>query len=411
MAALALAKKPALYRNRQNEVRWFYELSRLHDGSFVMSSCLGFDTLDFGNCMLLGLTAPRKALRITGAPRSSFGFSFTLPEIPWGRPADLAFFALDGSPSYQALDPVPHIEFEKIATATKDQLRHSAGHSEQAFREAVAAAIRTGGHFDLIEELLASTHPFERHTACLAINQFEQWRLRNSKGWLSAYSIDPANFTPTMFERLIAMVKNPKEAIWLVDQSLMALAVAKPEQTLSELDAILPWLNHDEWWFLESTTMTLSPALSDIEGARKVLPAITKAHGKCSHVRGRTTVEYMLSLNAKSMPDEMRAYASNLFKDSYAATPKQTWEEGAMDLSAITSVSLAGTIGTILKFDPHLAPAMAELSASRVNDITPRKTAKSSCCARPFKLKISTKACSASSPNRVKGTRSTSTAS
>ena len=36
---------------------------------------------------------------------------------------------------------------------------------------------------------------------------------------------------------------------------------AKPEQTLSQLDAILPWLNHDEWWFLESATIALSPAL------------------------------------------------------------------------------------------------------------------------------------------------------
>lgn len=40
-----------------------------------------------------------------------------------------------------------------------------------------------------------------------------------------------------------------------------------------------------------------------------------------------------------------------------------------MDLSAITSVSLAGTIGTILELDPALAPAMAELSAARLADL------------------------------------------
>jgi len=373
MAALVLDKKPALYRNRQNEVRWFYELSRLHDGLFGMSSCRGYDNTEFGGSMLLGLTAPRKALRITGAPHSKFGSKFTLPDLPWGRPADLAFFALDGSPSYKPLDPVPHVEFDKIATATKEQLRQAAGHPEQSFREAVAAAIRAGGHFDLIEELLASAHPYERHTACLAINQLEQWKLRNSKGWLSAYSIDPANFTPAMFERLIAMVKNPDEAIWLVDQSLIALAAAKPEQTLSQLDAILPWLNHDEWWFLESATIALSPALQDAAGARKVLPAISKAHGQCEHVRGRITVEYLMSVNASKMPAEVRAIASTMFKDAYAKTPKQTWEDGSMDLSAITSVSLAGTIGTILTLDPALAPAMAELSAARLADLKPRE--------------------------------------
>ena len=373
MAALIRDQKPHLYRTRQNEVRWFFELSRLPNGSFGMSSCRGFDNTEYGRIMLLSLTAPRKTLRITGAPRSEFGVPFTLPAQPWGRPADLAFFSLDGSPTYQALDPAPHIEFEKIATATKDQLRRAAGHPEQSFREAVAAAIRAGGHFDLIEELLASAHPYDRHTACLAINQIEQWQLRNSKGWLSVRSIDPANFTQTMFDRLIAMVKNPDESIWLVDQSLIALAAAKPEQTLGKLDAILPWLGHDEWWFLESATMALSPAFRDAAGARKVLPAIAKAHGQCVHVRGRTTVEYLMSKNAGSMPDEVRAIASTMFKDAYAATPTQNWEQGSMDTSAITSVSLAGTIGTILELDPALAPAMAELSAARIAEIQPRE--------------------------------------
>jgi len=375
MAALVREKKPDLYRNRQNEVRWFYELSRQPDGSFAMSSCRGYDNTTYGSSMLLGLTAHRKALRITGAPQSKFGVPFTLPGLPWGRPADLAFFALDGSPNYKPLDPVPHVEFEKLTTATQDQLRQVAGHPEQSFREAVAAAIRAGEHYDLIEELLASAHPFERHTACLSISQFEQWQLRNSKGWLSARSIDPGKFTPTMFDRLIAMVKNPDEAIWLVDQSLIALAAAKPEQTLSQLDALLPWLEQEEWWFLESASLALSPALQNAEGARKVLSAIAKAHSQCVHMRGRITVEFLLTLNAKSMPTEVRAMASNLFKKAYADTPTQTWEKGSMDLSAIPSVSLAGTIGVILELDPSLAPAMAELSAARLTDLLPRERA------------------------------------
>lgn len=373
MAALVLDKKTALYRNRQNEVRWFYELSRLHDGSFGMSSCRGYDNTKYGSSMLLGLTAPRKTLQITGAQRTKFSVPFTLPELPWGRPADLAFLALDGSPSYRPINPVPHIEFEKIATASKDELRQAAGHPEHAFREAVAAAIRAGGHHDLIEELLASVHPFERHTACLAINQFEQWQLRMSKGWLSNKSIDPAAFTPLMFDRLIAMVKNPDEAVWLVDQSLMALAAAKPEQTLAHLDTILPWLEHEDWWFLESTALALSPALRDPEGARKVLPAMAKAYGQCDHVRGRITVDYLMSKNAGELPAEARAIASTMFKNAYVQTPKQTWEDGSMDLSAITSVSLAGAIGTILDLDSSLAPAMADLSASRLPDLKPRE--------------------------------------
>ena len=373
-ASLLIDKKPALYRNRQNEVRWFYELSRLHDGSFAMSSCRGYDNTEYGRAVLLGLTAPRRALQISGAPRSKFGVSFTLPEFPWGRPADLVFLSLEGSPSYRPLDPVPHVEFEKIATATSEQLRHCAGHPEQSFREAVAAAIRKNGHYELIEDLLASADPLERHTACLAINKFEPWELRNSKGWRSAGSIEPANFTQTMFDRLIAMVRNPDEAIWLVDQSLLALAVAKPEQTLTQIDAILPWLKHDEWWFLESATIALSPAFDHPEAVRKVLPAIASAYAACDDQRGRTTIEYQMSKNAAQMPPEARAFAATMFRNAYAETPKQAWENGSMNLAAITSVSLAGTIQTILDLDPSLAPALAELSAARLAEIQPRES-------------------------------------
>ena len=373
MVAAMIDTKPDLYRNRQNHVRWWYELSRQHDGSFVMSSCRGYDKTTYGSSMLLGLTAPRKTLQITGAPDSKFATSFTLPAQPWGRPADLAFLKLNGSPNYQALDSAPHIEAEKISTANKEQLRQLAGHPEHSFREMVADAIRNGGHYDLIELLLASKHPFERHTGCLAINHFQPWKMRYSKGWRSQRSIESEHFTQTMFDRLITMIKNPDEALWLVDQSMLALAAAKPEQTLGQVPLILPWLEHQEWWLKESAFIALSPALETQAGVNQIMPPLGKMLGTLEHSKPRTVVYYLINLNIDRIPEASRHTVSEALKQSYAAIPQQTWEKGSMDLSNIPSVDLANTIQTILNIDPSQAPAMAELSTKRLDDLQDRE--------------------------------------
>jgi len=373
MVAAMIDTKPELYSNRQDQVRWFYELSRQHDGSFVMSSCRGYDKTTYGSSMLLGLTAPRKTLHITGAPNSKFAASFTLPALPWGRPADLAFLKLDGSPNYQALHPTPHIEAKKISTANEEQLRKLAGHPEHSFREMIADAIRNGGHYDLIESLLESKHPFERHTACLAINHFQPWKMRYSKGWRSQRSIEPEHFTQTMFDRLITMIKNPDESLWLVDQSMLALAAAKPKQTLSQISLILPWLEHQEWWLKESAFIALSPALETKQGVDQIMPPLSKMLGTLEHAKPRTVVYYLINLNIDLIPEDSRHTVSEALKQSYAAIPEQTWEKGSMDLSNIPSVDLANTIKTILSIDPSQAPAMAELSAKRLDTLQPRE--------------------------------------
>ncbi len=373
IASLMMEKEPGLYRSRQDQVRWWYELSRQFDGSFVMSSGRGYDDTEYGHATVLGLTAPRRQLQIFGAPASKFGKSFSLPERPWGRPADTAFLTIDGSPNYKPLVPVPHIEFEKIKSATKGQLRQIAGHPRHAYRQAISGAIRAGGHYDLIEELLVSKNPLERHTGCLSINQFEPWRLRYSKRWASADSIEPEQFTQTMFDRLVAMVKDPDGPIWLVDQALLAMALAKPEQTAAVIDTITPWLNHDEWWFYESATIALSPVLQKPELAAKVMPLIAKVHATMEHARAQGTVTYLLMKNADSMPEESRKLAGEMLRAAYADIPTQTWEEGTMDLSAITSIALATSFTAALEITPELAPALAAISAERLKDLSPRE--------------------------------------
>jgi hypothetical protein len=375
VAATLIDKQPALYQNRMAQTQWFFELSRRHDGSFGMSGTQRYDDLDYGRIMMLGFTAPKKHLQILGAAPSKNAVPFTLPELPWGREADLAFFKLEGGPAYQPSGLPPHLELASIAKAGKEQLRSFASHSEHVFREETADAIRSNKHYDLIEELLESPDPFARHTASMAINFFQPWKISASKGWISAKAIPKEAVTPRMFDSLIKMVRNPDEALWLVDQSLIALALAKPEQTMSQLDALLPWLENEEWWFEESTAMALSPALADAKGARRIIPALCKTISSNTANKSRNYIQWSLVRSSGEIPEEARHLIPEYLVKTYATTPSETSVAGEMDRTGISSQHLYNTLNWVLNVDPELAPEMAKLCASRFDDLQDREWA------------------------------------
>lgn len=64
-------------------------------------------------------TAPRKALRILGAPRSPHAVAFELPEHLWGEEADLAFHRIEPAAGYEKHGkPMPlHRIFHRIGNA------------------------------------------------------------------------------------------------------------------------------------------------------------------------------------------------------------------------------------------------------------------------------------------------------
>ncbi len=370
VASLVMEKKPELYKNWRNETRWFHELSRRHDGAFVKAACARYNNVDYGAFMLAGLTAPMRTLQITGAPPSPHAVAFELPERPWGREADLEFFSLDGGPDYQKLPHLaPHLEMAAIAEADRTALAAYAQHPEHVFREIAARHIRDGEHFDLIEELLESKAPFARHTGCMAINFFQPWRVTASPGWISSAAISQDDFSPRMLDALIAIVRNDEEALWLIDQAMIALALAQPEQILPHIDALLPWLRQsDEWWLQESASIGLSPALYTQKGLDRILPDMIHSLAPTTHTKGRGYVEWMLTRTANAVSPEMKAQIADALKTLYMETPVQPVpeNEGDMDLIGISSIHLSSTLNWALTVDPALAVDLAKLSAPRL---------------------------------------------
>ncbi len=366
-------KEPELYRIRTEQTRWFHELSRRHDGAFVKAACNRYNNDGYGRFMLVGLTAPMRTLQITGAPPSPHAVSFTLPERPWGRDSDLAFHCLQGGPDYQEhmtrIDP--YEEMSAIEEAGEEELAVFAQHPEHVFRETVAGRIRDGGHFGLIETLLESDSPHARHTATMAINHFHPWNVSRSPGWISLRAIEPGDFTPRMFEALIAMVNDPEESLWLVDQAMIALALADTGQTLEHLDDLLPWLEQDhEWWLKESASIALSPALLDPDGLDRILPVMIHAIATTPHTKWQGYVKWMLATRtARDVEPEMKSQIADALKTIYVETPEppEPAREGDMDLTGISSIHLEQTMNWALTVDPDLAAELSEISAERLD--------------------------------------------
>lgn len=367
---------PALYRNRMDQTQWFYVLSRRHDGMFGASGAQRYDQESFGHAVGLALTAPRKTLQITGAPKSPHARPFTLPDHKWGRETDLAFLDLGGGQAYDRQGLMPHEEYEAVKTASKDELRKLAAHPFYYTRRLAAISIREQGHNDLIEELLVSDCPLSQHTGCLAINIFEPWAQRFSKGNLGQHSIELDKFTPTMFASLMKIINDPEAALWNVDAALCAVAAANPQQTISVLDQLMPWLGHPEWWLSEAATIALTPAMNDEAAMRKILPVLTKAIGENIHARGRSTMTYKMDRATVNASPAIKAMIADAYVEMYRITPKIHDPEPGVDYSGITSFALEGILQMATQTgNPEAIVAVAQLSEKRMDDMRDRERA------------------------------------
>lgn len=372
-------KEPKLYHNRFQQLKWFYELSRRHDGSFGSSGSGRYDQEGYGRAIVLGLTAPRKTLQITGAPTSPYAKPFTLPKRIWGRAADTAFLTIKGGPAYERPNVPPHIERARIAELDEAGLRKAAAHPEQVYRQDVANAIRDKDLMRLTEELLESDDPLQQQTACRVINTLEPWRLRHAKDYRARLSLDSHQFTPRMFKGLMEIIKNPEAPLWSVDQALIACAGATADQIKSELDTIIPFLEHEEWFLNEAAAIALAPAMSDVEAMRKIMPVFTKARANNMLAKPRGVMGWALTQGTRDAPEQIKRMLKEAEINTFKLTPSIPDPEPGVDVSGITSVALEWALHAIVtddwqpSTDAEAVLTGAKLAVSRIDDFRERE--------------------------------------
>jgi len=281
-------KKPRQYREFFDKRQWHYELSRRFDGSFAILGGGGYDKAQWGAAYALTYTIPRKTLRISGAPPTTFSKRYELPKQPWGTGADNAFLSLESVPD--ATGARRDLSGETLAEdssrpvlmrlhgsgkVSDDLLRRYVQHQDHNLRFVAASKVlgvnsgyigwrSPGGKVrtELAMELLRSKDARVRRAMFAAI--YEVVRREGRRNVL----------TPEVFDLAVKAIRDPAESWWVKDAALHVVGSASADQVEPLVDLLLPYLGHEDWWLQNATLMALTPVVADERCYRKVLPPI-----------------------------------------------------------------------------------------------------------------------------------------
>jgi hypothetical protein len=306
-------KQPVLYRDFMDQRKWHYEMSRRFDGSFGILGGERYDDPLWGAGYALTYTVPRKTLRLTGAPPSKFSKHYQLPERPWGTKADDDFVnteppvmpdgsKLDFSKETLANDASMAMQ-KKIGAGSSDAnlIRRYLHHPDYMVRATASRSLKMLEP-SVLAECLASTDARVRRTALEGI-------IGDTDGKL---------LTQENFDRVIAMLKDPQESWFVKDAALGVVSRAPADWTVLHVDAILPFLKHEEWWLQNSALGALAPVAGDLRVYQKVVPAIgelartTQIYNVTSPLRWGKLAE-----NLAASPPEVQKLVSSELKEAY----------------------------------------------------------------------------------------------
>ena len=308
-------KTPKHYREFMDNRRWHYELSRRFDGSFAILGGERYDNTEWGAGYALSFTVPRKTLRLTGAPRTEFSKPFQLPERPWGTAEDDDFASIaaailpDGTRPDLSKETFADSTGLAFYTAknrkkpTRDELLRFLHHPNYTVRTIHLNEI--GNHEpELLDGLLAHDDARVR---------------RVGLEYLESQHAPAEALTPARLERLDAILTDPAESWFVQEIALRVVAKAPQDWIAGQVDEILPFLEHRDWWFQNSALIALTPVVADKRCYEKILPAIGKllqtnhVYGIVNPIRWGAMPELI-----KTAPPEVQAFARESFREAYA---------------------------------------------------------------------------------------------
>ena len=324
---LMCEKRPVQYRSFMDERRWVMELSRRFDGSIGISGGERYDAsaseseMDWGTYFALAYTAPRKKLRLFGAPKNAWCKTCALPVRPWGTPADDAFCATE--PVVSGPGQAPDLGREVVPTdaswpvgrrisdpqVSEETLLGYLRHPEFGLRDGAANAIVSLQRDALIVPMLKSQDPRIRHAGLVAIT-----------GPFKGRPLPAERLTPEMIELAGRMIDDPGESWWVAQEAMKVLARAAPEQIAPHVDRLVMFLANEDWWMQTTAMQALTPVAADKRFAPKVLPAVAAIVARGRAFQSTAPVAAIVRSLAAAAPEEQSAVLK-LFVDAYAAIP------------------------------------------------------------------------------------------
>lgn len=377
---LLYEKKPAQYRDFMDNRKWHYDLSRRYDGSFGIIGGGGYDKEQWGVAYPLTYTMPRKTLRITGAPPTKFSKKYDLPKQPWGTEADNAFLSLESVPDKDgtrqdlsgetlAHDSSIHFlrRFHGEEQPTDDDIRRYIHHPDYCIR--FVAAMKTVGvnsgyigwrkpggkaRPHLVMEFLKHSDPRVRQIMFKAIAQ-------------------TGGATDEIFNLAVAAVNDPEESWTLKDSALQIIGKGTPARIIPLVDALLPYLKHEEAWLRNSSLTALTPVAGHEDCFEKILPAIgelVRANQRVSVTRGFAPA---IRAQIKNAGPEVQELARKTLRETYTGYEGKTVSISGQNLKPTYQFHLEA-IAESLADVPGGLDALYEIAKQRKpNEILPYK--------------------------------------
>jgi len=358
---LMVDKKPVQYRSFMDERKWFYELSRHADGRFGVNDGARYDTTEWGNYFALAYTAPRRKLRMFGAPKTEWCKTHPLPVRPWGTAADDVFYALkpaEITPGQVVLDTSRETILADASGPLMDRLNSTnttdkmivmyATHPDYGIRSGIASIIVKQGRYHLIKPLLKARDPRTREVGVLTIT-----------GMFKGSPIPAENITGEMRDAIVEMINNPDESRWVAMQAMAALARAPVDKIVPHVDRLLYFLKQDDWWVQSAALKPLAVIAMDDRVYQKVLPAVGEM------VAGNTAMTALWSAGdiAKALVSakpEVQKLGLDVFLKTYAAVPDPIMAPGGANLASASRI-IKGAVSEWIKTLPGGSDAVLKM--------------------------------------------------
>ncbi len=371
-SAYMLDYKPQAYHATMNRLTWWYDLSRRPSGALGLAACQRFDDEGSGAGAALAYTAPLKTLRITGAPRSKHAVDFELPTHLWGNDADLVFHSIEHARRFQSFgdEPPIHVIYHTLGNAYRDpehsgvpreMMVQNLHHRHYMVRAQAAKALVKSGRLEDVTPLLRDEDPRLRRAALDGIIDYRYWF------HIGKAPIKPEQFTPDMIAAIVQILRDPDEALYVIDGGLSAMSLMSPQTVGEHLDLVMPWSEHEEWWLRQSAFAALARAATDETLAPRVLPTMMTMLNHERHTMPRQSMVGRLNGLLKQYPPSTALGQQILAAHLKAAQerpilPSPRSGEGEYDVSESFAV--------VLRESPQNSLALARIIEARMTQMS-----------------------------------------
>ena len=373
--------RPHHYREFMDHRKWHYDLSRRFDGSFGILGGAGYDKEQWGVAYPLTYTIPRRTLRISGAPPTKHSKQFRLPKQPWGTAADNIFLSLDAAESADgsrqdltretlAKDSSRAFltRFHGTQQPTDDEIRRYIQHQDHNIRFVAANKV-----LGINSGYIGWRSAGGKVRSDLAIECLKHNDPRVRRAMYQAIVKRPDIITREFFELAMQAVESESEAWSVKDPALQMIGHCETEWIVPHVDALLPYLQHEDWWLQNAALTALTPVVADERTFRKVLPPI----GELVRHNQRTalTAGLMPGIRAriKAAAPEVHQLAVKTLKESYTEFAGVRTEPGGQDVSSTYDAHLT-FIASSLADVPGGLDILYEIARERhPNEILPYK--------------------------------------